>query len=296
MKNLDKILAELIESYSKRVPHVQKIIEDMLKEKIISSKDEIENDHIAFRTIAVPHLGIASLEKIFLHYGYTKKDSFVFKKKKLKAYWYAPPENHYPRVFISELCVDQLSPKNQEILNFYTNKISSDPVEAIDLDDSEAVVEFFHKRPWATPTWQHYSQLLEENEFAAWVLYSACHLNHFTLTVHNHVEPYETIENFNFFLDKYGYKLNSAGGKIKISKDKKLLQSSTVAQTMEGVFADGDKHRIASSYVEFAERRVLDSFEHYSTKDIRREHRRDGFEADNADAIFESTYTSQLDK
>ncbi len=41
----------------------------MIKEGVIKDAAEIENDHIAFRTMGVDHLGIKSLEKIFLHYG-----------------------------------------------------------------------------------------------------------------------------------------------------------------------------------------------------------------------------------
>ena len=65
----------------------------------------IENDHIAFRTMGVPHLGIASFEKIFLHYGYQKRDPYFFESKKLDAFWFSPPEPHFPRIFVSELRV-----------------------------------------------------------------------------------------------------------------------------------------------------------------------------------------------
>jgi hypothetical protein len=51
--------------------------------------------------------------------------------------------------------------------------------------------------------------------------------------------------------------------------------------------------RIAGSYVEFAERRILPQYHRLSAGKLRREHRRDGFEVKNADRIFESTYTSQ---
>ena len=63
------------------------------------------------------------------------------------------------------------------------------------------------------------------------------------------------------------------------------------------VEADGSSavHAIAGSYVEFAERGVLDEFAHLAPEEIRREHRRDGFEAGNADKIFESTFRSQVD-
>jgi len=45
--------------------------------------------------------------------------------------------------------------------------------------------------------------------------------------------------------------------------------------------------------VEFAERKVLPDFRHLPKAAIRREHRREGFEAGNADKIFESTYSGQ---
>ena len=101
---------------------------------------------------------------------------------------------------------------------------------------------------------------------------------------------------FNAFLEKKGFRLNDAGGKIKTSPDKGLLQSSTVARMIEAAFAGDEKHAIAGSYVEFAERRVLPQFAQLPPSEIRREHRREGFEANNADKIFESTYTAQTGK
>jgi len=46
--------------------------------------------------------------------------------------------------------------------------------------------------------------------------------------------------------------------------------------------------------VEFAERRVLAAFAHLASAEIRRDHRRDGFEVGNADRIFESTDAAQV--
>ena len=103
---LDKVLEGLMTRYKERVPDVAAIINAMIKEGVIKNGGEIENDHIAFRTIGVPFLGIQSLEKIFLHYGYEKKDHYFFPAKKLDAYWYAPPSPGYPRIFISELRVE----------------------------------------------------------------------------------------------------------------------------------------------------------------------------------------------
>jgi hypothetical protein len=61
-------------------------------------------------------------------------------------------------------------------------------------------------------------------------------------------------------------------------------------------FANNEVQKIAGSYVEFAERRVLPEFAHLPADQITREQRREGFEAGNADRIFESTYSSQTNK
>ena len=80
---------------------------------------------------------------------------------------------------------------------------------------------------------------------------------------------------------------------MKTSPDGLLRQSSTVAQTIESEFAGGDRHRISGSYVEFAERRPLPEFAELPKSQLTREMRREGFEAGNADKIFESTYRDQ---
>ncbi len=95
---------------------------------MIKREDDIENDHVAFRTMGVEHLGIASFEKIFLALGYEKRDYFFFEGKKLNAYWFSPPEPHYPRIFVSELRVDDLSEQAQGIIRSYTNEVKADPV------------------------------------------------------------------------------------------------------------------------------------------------------------------------
>lgn len=290
---LQQVLHGLMQRYMERVPDVKAIIQAMLQEGIIANPEAIENDHIAFRTMGVPQLGIQSLEKIFLHYGYTKKDAYRFSEKKLDAFWYAPPAPQYPRIFISELRVQDLSPRAQEIILSYTAEVKADPVNTLNLDDAAAVDAFLHSGLWRLPTLEDYSRLAEESEYAAWVIYNRYYLNHFTISVHNLPPGYNTIGKFNAFLEGKGFTLNNAGGKIKVSPDGALLQSATVANMITATFANHATCRIAGSYVEFAERKVLPEYAHLPAAAIKREHRRDGFEAGNADKIFESTYRSQ---
>ncbi len=295
---LDTVLSGLMRRYKERVPDVDKILSAMVKDGVVATEDDIQNDHIAFRTMGVPSLGIASFEKIFLHYGYEKRDYYYFEGKKLNAHWYSPPEDHYPRIFISELCVDKLPEATQRIIKAYTDEVKSDPVDSLNLDNGEEVDKYLHAPLWRTPTWYDYQALSEASEYAGWVIYNRYYLNHFTISVHKLPAGYSTIEEFNVYLEGLGVKLNDSGGKIKISEDGKLIQSSTVAEMVEARFAspdgtESDIHLISGSYVEFAERKVLDEYKDLPPDKIERKHRRDGFETGNADKIFESTYSSQ---
>ncbi|NDJ86951.1 MAG: DUF1338 domain-containing protein [Chloroflexi bacterium] len=294
---LDIVLDGLMRRYQERVPDVSAILDKMIEEGLIQKPQDVENDHIAFRTMGVPQLGIASLEKIFLHLGYARRDYYFFESKKLNAYWYAPPEPHYPRIFISELRVEDMPQSIQDTIHAYTNAVETDPVDRLDLDDGTAIDSFLHTSLWRLPTLDDYKHLAANSEYAAWVIYNRYYLNHFTISVHNLPPGYNTIDEFNAFLEKHGFKLNDSGGKAKVSGDGLLVQSSTVAEMIEATFDNGTggtvKHEISGSYVEFAERRVLPAYQTLNDGEVRREHRREGFEAANADRIFESTYHNQ---
>jgi hypothetical protein len=295
-KPIDIVLDGLMRRYMDRVPDVQRVLDVMQAEGIIKGPYDVENDHIAFRSLGIPHLGIASLEKIFFALGYVKRDYYYFAEKKLDAYWYAPPADRYPRIFLSQLRVQDLSADAQAIIGKYTHEIQADPVDALDLSDGKALDAFLHSSLWRLPALSDYEALAAESEYAAWVIYNRYYLNHFTISVHNLPAGCNTVASFNEFLEAHGFTLNSAGGKIKQSPDGLLLQSATVAGKIEAAFADGEKKLIAGSYVEFAERKVLPAYATLPAGSIGRAQRREGFEAKNADKIFESTYRSQTEK
>jgi len=293
-KPIDIVLNDLFAHYQKHVSDVNKITNALIKTGVIESERDIVNDHIAFRTLGVKHLGIASFEKIFLALGYVKKDYFHFEGKKLDAYWYAPQNPLHPRIFVSELRVDDLGKEAQDIIYKYTAKITKDPVDDLDLNNGKELAAFLQKPLWDLPSSTAYKTLLAESEYAAWVIYNRYYLNHYTISIHELKDGYNTLEEFNQFLESIGIKLNNAGGKIKISEDGLLKQSSTVSALYNATFSDGQVLEIAGSYVEFAERKVLPEFQQLNKDQIKAEHRRDGFETNNADKIFESTYSTQI--
>ena len=295
-KPLNRILNGLFVPYAQRVPDVKAVSLEMKNLGLISKQEDIVNDHIAFRTLGIPNLGIYSFERIFLHHGYTKQDHYFFPKKKLEAYWYKPPHDSYPRVFISELKVENLSKQAQQIIHHYTKGIHDDPIHQIDLDNVDDVVTYLHKALWELPRLADYNALLTESEYGAWVLYNRYYLNHYTISVHELPAPYYELASFNKFLKSIGIKLNDAGGEIKISRDHLLRQSSTVAESIQATFADGETAEIAGSYVEFAERLPLPQYTKLPKEKLTNSHRREGFETGNADKIFESTFREQINK
>ena len=68
------VLAGLMSRYERQTPDMGRVLKAMCEERHIGSRGEIENDHIAFRTFGVPNHGIASLERIFLHYGVSRRE------------------------------------------------------------------------------------------------------------------------------------------------------------------------------------------------------------------------------
>ena len=101
---------------------------------------------------------------------------------------------------------------------------------------------------------------------------------------------------FNQMLIDHGFNMNKVkDGVMNISEDACLLQSSTQSAMVNASFPDGD-FLIPGSYVEFAYRGINDNIvdqlitNHLTMADVKPNMRRDGFETQNADNIFESTY------
>ena len=61
------------------------------------------------------------------------------------------------------------------------------------------VDSFLHSGLWRLPTWKDYTTLSKESEYAAWTIYNRYYLNHFTISVHNLKEGYNTVSWFNNF-------------------------------------------------------------------------------------------------
>ena len=228
---------------------------------------KIVNDHIALRTLNFSHMGISVLSQHFEALGYTHGGDYDFGSKKLNAMHFEHPDGNHPKVFISELKVDELSDAAQTILHRISQSVTSEF-----MSESNCL---YSGKCWQL-TYNDYQNLLAESEYAAWFAAWGFRANHFTVSV-NHLETLTELVEVNSLLKQHGFVLNTSGGEIKGSQDVCLAQSSTMADKMPVVFSDQTVD-IPSCFYEFAQRYPLPNGELYQ-----------GFVAASADKIFEST-------
>ncbi|CAI8587811.1 unnamed protein product [Vicia faba] len=294
---LRDVLESMQEVYLKRNPTAKAVLD--LVQSV--DNDKLCYDHLAFRTFGVNGYGIDSLAGFFLDYGYTQRGELKFPQKKLRALWFSPPADStsgtgsgmngplLPRIFISELLVDQMSPQTQEIIKKYTESAGNG-------NKYGALASSLGHLTWGKPLYSEFQQLASESEYAAWTLVNGHALNHVTISTHWLKTHLRDIKKLNQFLEESGFRLNSEGGVLKVSPDGLLQQSSTVADSVSFQFSGGITESVPCSYIEFAERLVLPQYENLLHTEVKEFHRRDGFEVASADKIFESTSKGQVSR
>ena len=248
--------------YIKMTPQAQKI-----HNLFVQSGETVSNDHIALRTFNHPKLGIKSLAQHFEKYGYFDAGEYFFKEKKLYAKHYQHADPTYPKIFISELELEKVSPYIQETLSNCAGLIFDEKIQ------NENFV--FSGKHWVT-SHATYEKLAQESEYASWVYAYGFRPNHFTVSI-NGLKHLTDITRLNDFVKNNGIKLIASGGEIKGKPQELLEQSSTMASLVPLQFANG-VYPVPGCYYEFAKRYNMPNGELYQ-----------GFIADSADKIFEST-------
>jgi hypothetical protein len=262
--DINKLFQGLWDNYILITPSASKI-HQLLEAK--TGVHNIMNDHIALRTFSLESVNLNKLAAHFLALGYEQKGDYDFATKKLTAQHFEHPDTKQPKVFISELRVNELSETAQEIINKMIDSVTPQAVEADDF--------LYSGTHWAV-SHADYKTLLAESEYAAWMAAWGYRANHFTVNV-NHLNIIDDLTEVNTILKQAGFQLNTSGGEIKGGEDVCLAQSSTMADSSEAVFADSTVS-IPSCFYEFAQRYKMANGEYYQ-----------GFVAASADKIFEST-------
>ncbi|MDK2123763.1 DUF1338 domain-containing protein [Parachitinimonas caeni] len=242
---------------------------DQIYKLFAADNGTVVNDHVAFRTFNLAPINIERLEKHFFAMGYRRHEPYRFDDKKLDAWSYLHEDPTQPRIFLSELCVNELSAAAQEYISGLVAQI--DPAR---VDDPSV---FWAGPLWKMPSHADYLRLLEESEYAGWMAAIGMRVNHFTVSI-NHLTTPTTLQGVVERVEQAGFAINGAGGKLKGTPEQLLEQASTLADRMPMVFADGSTHAIPTCYYEFARRYPDAKGELYQ-----------GFIPSSADKIFEST-------
>jgi hypothetical protein len=252
-------------------PRIQKLL--------IERGENWMNDHVAFRTFNLPGISRADLGKVFEQWGYRKADEELnFPEKKLKANYYLHLNPNLPKVFISELLVEQVSPPLREWIVKTTQSATRKIFTA----------ESFLASTWEPPQLTDYQAFYKESEYAAWTLAFGIRANHFTVLVNSLSTFNGSLQELNEFLILNHFQLNSSGGQIKGTPQEFLEQSSTLAQYVpwkfsggvSGGVSEGVIESIMGCYYEFAKRYTMPGTSELFT----------GFIPKSADKIFESTF------
>ena len=262
--NYKDIFNRLWKDYTNQNPDTKKVYD-----LFIAEGETVINDHIAFRTFNHPSINVDVLAKVFLKNGYEFQGDYRFEQKKLLAKHYEhSTDPSAPRVFISELLVEEFSEFLRNTVGEWISKIPKDLLTSDEM--------IFAGNVSGIPSFEIYDKLRHESEYAGWLYVNGFCANHFTVSV-NALKKYDSIQKVNSFLKENGFLLNDAGGEIQGTPAELLEQSSIKASMISVAFSEGT-FNIPGCYYEFAKRYPDSDGTNYS-----------GFIAKSADKIFEST-------
>ena len=259
----EQYFSKFWQQYQSEVPAVKRIYELFLQRgEQISFMD---HDHLALRTFAEPRVNIDIMMQPFVEAGYQFCMDYDFPEKKLYAKHYEPPQPGAPKIFISELLINEFSTDLQNIVHTIIDHIPNNTKQL-----------FLAGACWGELEYATYEKLLAESQYAAWLYAYGFRTNHFAFSV-NKLKTFDSCAEINSFLKSEGFRINQENGEVKGGVEELLEQSSTMADTAIVRFKDGE-HEIPSCYYEFAKRFPDEHGELFK-----------GFVPSSADKIFEST-------
>lgn len=235
--------------------------------RLLQEDEPLINDHIALRTFNLAPVNLSVLATPFLELGYQEAGDYLFESKKLVAKHFEHPDPRQPKVFISELKVEECSAQLQTLVKKLVAEVDASQLKGFDFLYAGRLWSLEHK---------DYQLLAEESEYASWVAAHGYGANHFTVSV-NQLDQFEEVQQVNDHLSAAGFVINQSGGEVKGSPDVLLEQSATMADKVKVDLDDG-VYQIPGGFYEFAKRYPMANGELYS-----------GFVAASADKIFEST-------
>jgi hypothetical protein len=217
---------------------------------VLTGRGEILcNDHVALRTFAVPGIGGDALARPFAALGWQPRARYEFPGH-LRARAWQHDDPTLPRVLISELAIDELSPRVQAVIRALVDQLPEGFGERGDLA--------WAGRPWCV-AYADYQALLAESAYAAWVAAFGFLVNHFTIDA-GALSTFPDLAALGAFLVEHGFALDETGGTIRGSRAERIERAATRPDPVAVEFADATV-RIPSCHYELVRRYPLPSGE-----------------------------------
>lgn len=268
------LIDKLWEQFVERVPYARQYA-DLLVEK----GGKVVIDHIAFRTFNA-HTGeqpegIRAIKHILNFLGYVPVSKYKFPKKKLNSTHFEHPDETLPKIFVSQLEVNELPVWAQSIINdtvHNTYYLLSDkslellgrleknkvlPNEAADYL-IEDLAQYF-RRPWNIPLKEGVLKINDVSQFGAWVLIHGNAVNHFAVLINDqNIEEWPNLEATSNALIRLGIPMKDT---LEGEPGSKLRQTATLAvkEEVDVKGEDGFEKMIWTyAYFELAERNYIE--------------------------------------
>ncbi|QFS49168.1 DUF1338 domain-containing protein [Nostoc sphaeroides] len=296
--NLWKLLWQ---EYNARVNHAR-----TYQQMITAAGGTVANDHIAFRSLRLLvdspqgkiNLGIDYIGQLAEALGYVATGEYNFAQTHLYARYYRHPQQeefNLPKLFISELIVDELPANIAQLISKTVSSIPYELTSPLTLLQKDGNIETIAKqlqqvftRPWLPPVCSVVEEVNQVTQYGAWVLLHGYAVNHFTGYVNGQNTPeYPDIETTADALANLGVPMKAEiEGNIACG----LRQTATQAVTeMVTVLDDNSGAEIpipwTYAYYEIAQRYLI---EVESGKQVLF----DAFLGSNAQQLFEMTRLS----
>ncbi|MEH2337117.1 DUF1338 domain-containing protein [Nostoc sp.] len=292
----------LWQEYSARVNHAR-----TYQQMITAAGGTVANDHIAFRSLRLlvdspqgqVNLGIDYLGQLAEALGYMAVGEYNFAQTHLYARHYRHPQQeefNLPKLFISELIVDELPANIAQLISKTVSSIQYDLTSPLTLLQKDGNIETIAKqlqqvftRPWLPPQRSVVEEVNQVTQYGAWVLLHGYGVNHFTGYVNGQNTPeYPDIDTTASALANLGVPMKA---EIEGNVACGLRQTATQAVTeMVTVLDDNSGAEIqipwTYAYYEIAQRYLV---EVESGKQVLF----DAFLGSNAQQLFEMTRLSK---
>ncbi|MBC7881797.1 MAG: DUF1338 domain-containing protein [Anaerolineae bacterium] len=232
------------------------------EEMISAAGGTFINDHIAFRSLRLTldgqDFGIGYLAQIAASLGYTPKDEYHFPHQHLYARYYQHPDQTLPKLFISELIVEEMQ---MHIAEAIVKTVKNAKLATFAQTDPGSWLNIFGT-PWLPPLKSTVELVNTVSQYGAWVLLHGYGVNHFTGSVnHQNTPVYPDIESTAAGLAALGVPMKEV---IEGSWGSGLRQTATNAVNTLVMVRDDQSGQLVEipwtyAYFEIAERGMIEN-------------------------------------